>query len=1156
MRLTAIKLAGFKSFVEPTTVKFPSNLMGIVGPNGCGKSNIIDAVRWVMGESSARQLRGESMSDVIFSGSSSRKPVATATVELTFDNADGRAGGEYASYSEISVRRQVSRDGQSNYFLNGSRCRRKDITDLFLGTGLGPRSYAIIEQGMISQIVEARPEELRGFLEEAAGISRYKERRRETENRIRHTRENLERLADLREEVAKQLAKLKRQARAAERYKELKSRYREDEARLTALRWRQAKGDTEQQSHALKETETRLQAVIAEQREAEKALESLREQQHQANEKASGVQAELYDVTGQIARLEQSIEHQQDLKRRQQTEHDETKTQLDELQQHLVLDQAQVESITGLIASLEPELNASTEQEQNTQQRLEQAEQALNDAQSTWQRHQAEAGQARQQAELLKLRIEHLDERMNQASERLAQFNQDQDSNDQALQAEREKTRLELEQIVARLSEAEQQDAVQQERIAALREQGKTLQQTLEQLKNARREHQGRLESLRVLNQVETDEADLQDWLDKRSLADAPSVLQQLTVEPAWQRAVETVLGDWLAARMTDQALPSAVPNHRLGLVQQRDAGAREGRLSSVVQGAGALTAMLDRVTLADSVEQAYQRLAQLEAGESVITPDGVWLGQGWMWTQGEASEADSRLARQQEIRRLEQELAETRRALEQQQRQAENVQQETEQAHALQVEQRRTLDQLKAERARLAGIQAGQENRFQALERQRAARQQEQQALVERQQADRQAVGEARAELETRLSELEQADAAQQAAEQSRNGQQQQRTECLHHYRQARSQREQHALKLESARASMESLKQAIARIDTQIGQLQSRFVELSEALAQGDEPVRQQKAERDVLLNTRLQVEARLKEAREQLNELEENWRRQDQKRQQSAAGAEQIRQLQSEQQLKLRELEIEVERLAARVVELDADLEQLAGELPDDAEAQAWVDELSRLEQQILRLEPVNLAAIEEYDQESERKEYLDRQHEDLTEALETLEKAIARIDKTTRTRFRETFERVNRNLEELFPRLFGGGHAFLEMVGDDWLTSGTAIMARPPGKRISRIHLLSGGEKALTAVSFVFAIFNLNPAPFCLLDEVDAPLDDANVARFSELVREMSERVQFLFVTHNKVTMEIAHQMLGVTMREPGISRMVSVDLDKAVEMAAS
>ncbi|MCA1778701.1 MAG: AAA family ATPase, partial [Xanthomonadaceae bacterium] len=350
--------------------------------------------------------------------------------------------------------------------------------------------------------------------------------------------------------------------------------------------------------------------------------------------------------------------------------------------------------------------------------------------------------------------------------------------------------------------------------------------------------------------------------------------------------------------------------------------------------------------------------------------------------------------------------------------------------------------------------------------------------------------------------------------------------------------------------------LKQAIERMDTQIGQLQGRYAELSQALAQGDQPVRDQQAKRDALLTRRLEVEQHLKNERSALQELEQHWREQDQKRQRAATEADEIRQRQSESRVRLREFEIEAERLAARVVELDGDLETLAAELPDEADAQQWAEQLVQLEEKIRRLEPVNLAAIEEFEQESERKHYLDRQHDDLTEALETLEQAIARIDRTTRTRFKDTFERVNKNMETLFPRLFGGGHAHLEMVGDDWLTAGTAILARPPGKRISRIHMLSGGEKAMTAVAFVFSIFNLNPAPFCLLDEVDAPLDDANVGRFSELVREMSEKVQFLFVTHNKVTMEVAHQMLGVTMREPGISRLVSVDLDKAVALAAS
>ncbi|MCH8479750.1 MAG: AAA family ATPase, partial [Wenzhouxiangella sp.] len=419
MRLTAIKLSGFKSFVEPTTVRFPSNLMGIVGPNGCGKSNIIDAVRWVRGESSARQLRGESMSDVIFSGSSARKPVATATVELLFDNSDGRAGGEYAGYNEISVKRQVSRDGQSAYFLNGTRCRRKDITDLFLGTGLGPRSYAIIEQGMISQIVEARPEELRGFLEEAAGISRYKERRRETENRIRHTRENLERLRDLREEVSKQLDKLRRQARAAERYRELKQRYRQDEARLLALRWRELKQRSESERKALAAVENRLQEALSRQRAAERELESLRQDQHQAGEQAALIQGELYEVAGEIARLEQAIEHQRELRQRRQAEHAETESQLNELKQHLVLDKAQVRETSELIAELAPRLDDAREAEQQANEALEQADSALNHWQQRWQEHQGQAGQARSKADLLRQRIEHLDDRMNRARARL-----------------------------------------------------------------------------------------------------------------------------------------------------------------------------------------------------------------------------------------------------------------------------------------------------------------------------------------------------------------------------------------------------------------------------------------------------------------------------------------------------------------------------------------------------------------------------------------------------------------------------------------------------------------------------------------------------------------------------------------------------------------
>jgi len=1159
MRLTAIKLAGFKSFVEPTNIKLPSNLLGVVGPNGCGKSNIIDAVRWVMGESSARQLRGESMSDVIFSGSSARKPVTTATVELIFDNSDGRAGGEYARYNEISVRRQVSRDGQSSYFLNGSRCRRKDITDLFLGTGLGPRSYAIIEQGMISQIVEARPEDLRSFLEEAAGVSLYKERRRETENRIRHTRENLERLADLREEVTKQLGKLQRQAKAAERYRKLKARYRQEEARLNALRWRHARTRLDAQSRELAETETRVEQAVASQREAEKSLEALRERQHKASENTSSVQAELYEVAGEIARLEQSIEHQQEVLKRRKSEFAEVEGQINELQQHLVLDRAQVEDVTGRIGELEPALAAAREEEQQAQQRLEQADKTLAEHAEQYRQCQDEGAKIRQRVELVKLRIEHLDERMNQAAQRLERLQSGDGEARTHLDEESGQTRHALAEAETGLEKAREEFAAGRERVGETRERIDALRAEVDADNGRAREIRGRLESLYVLNQPYEPDQRMADWLEQQGLAGRPDLLQALDVEPAWQQATETVLGKWLSARVLDDSLPAAgVPAAgEVGLVSGRGAAPVPGTLADKVAGAGALTGLLNSVLCSESEAEALERVENLEAHQSVITPTGLWLGRGWLWRQGrEDSESAGQLARQQQIRELEDELARLEGAIAERRQTLASLDDTLARRNARLEQSQTEVQRLQARVAELAGLKAGQDNRREALERQQEALEEERQSLAERQDQDKQTLAEARREMQSSLEELERVDARERELLEQRNRQQQLREACRDAYRKSREKREELALKMESARASLDSLKQAIERMDTQIGQLQGRYVELSEALAQGDGPVREQQAERDRLLTRRLEVEQRLKTSRAELDSLEQQWRDYDRKRQQAAAEADKIRQHQSESRVHLRELEIEVERFAGRVDELGGDFEALAAELPDDAEAQAWVEELGQLEDKIRRLEPVNLAAIQEAEQESERKEYLDRQHADLIEALETLESAIARIDRTTRTRYKDTFERVNKNMETLFPRLFGGGHAHLETVGDDWLTAGAAIMARPPGKRISRIHLLSGGEKALTAVAFVFAIFNLNPAPFCLLDEVDAPLDDANVGRFSELVREMSDKVQFVFVTHNKVTMEVAHQMLGVTMREPGISRLVSVDLEKAVELAAS
>lgn len=1163
MRLTAMKLSGFKSFVEPTTIQFPTNLMAIVGPNGCGKSNIIDAVRWVMGESSARQLRGESMSDVIFSGSSSRKPVATATVELLFDNSAGRAGGEYASYGEISVKRQVTRDGQSIYWLNGTRCRRKDITRLFLGTGLGPRSYAIIEQGMISQIVEARPEELRGFLEEAAGISRYKERRRETESRIRHTRENLDRLGDLREEVGKNLIKLKRQANAAERYKKLKLRYREDEARLMALRWSELKAQAAEREKTLREVENRLQERMATQRTAEKELEALRQQQHEAGNQTAAVQGELFEMTSRIARIEQAMEHQRELRQRQQAEHKETEQQLNDLQQHLVLDRAQVEQTTTMLAQNEPALSQAREEEVAAQAQVERADAGLESWRERWQIHQGEASGASSQAELLRQRIEHLDERMNRDAGRLKGL--DEQSGDAAAQrlGEEQSTLLarrnELDALISGLREKAQAG---QEQMQALRSSIEEQRNALETARAQRHANKTRAESLALLNQAGSNDKEVGRWLQARGLDAQARLLKQLEVsDPAWSRAVETVLADWLQAVQVDQLdahLGAELPQAGLALSDGRKMSARAGSLAEKVQGAGALNGLLSRVHCAADLAEARARLSQLEPGDSLITPQGLWLGPGWLrqplGKHGDNNGGEGALEREREIRRLNAQADEDRQHITGLEEKLAQSRAEREQLESALAARRSELDAQQREQARLSGQLTSLETRLESLARQRRAAEEEAERLTARQKEDAETVTAARGELQTALDRMKQAEAGREPLQRERSELESARASAREALIAARGQREQLALKVESGRAGLESLRQSIGRMDSQVGQLQARFLELSNVLARGDQPELEQRKQRDLLLDERLQIEKRLAEARSRVEALEADWRQQDEIRQKASREVEEIRADQSERQLALRETQLKAETLEERIGELEADLQSLLAALPEGAEAQQLQQKLEHLEEQIRKLEPVNLAAIDEFESESERKTLLDRQDEDLVKALEMLEKAISKIDRETRTRYRETFEEVNQNLEALFPRLFGGGHCQLEMVGDDWLTAGVALLARPPGKRVARIHLLSGGEKALTAVAFVFAIFNLNPAPFCLLDEVDAPLDDANVGRFSNMVREMSEQVQFVMVTHNKVSMEAAHQMLGVTMREPGVSRIVSVDLDRAVELA--
>jgi chromosome segregation protein len=1166
MRLTTIKLSGFKSFVDPTLIHLPTNLTGIVGPNGCGKSNIIDAIRWVMGESAASRLRGDQLVDVIFSGSSARKPVGSATVELIFDNSDGTIVGEYARFNEISVKRTVSRDGVSVYSLNGSRCRRRDITDLFLGTGLGARSYSIIEQGMISQIVEAHPEELRVHLEEAAGISKYKERRKETESRIRSTRENLERLNDVREEVDKQLEHLKRQARAAERYTKLKDEYRHLDARLKALGYRALEQERAQAARALKEAELDIEKLVADQRAVEARLEAQRGEQTQAGERLNKAQAEVYRVGGDIARVEQQIRHTRELGERLERSREETTQALRDLDLHIANDGKQLEELDAILARSEPQLAELNSQAEARAEALKQAEQALADWQQRWDAFAREQSEANRAAEVERTRLDYLDRQCLEVSQRLKEL-------------EQERTRLDMSQLASAADALVQQQEEQKAKVESLGaalearrgdlsgclERERTSQADLAAQRQELQATRGRLASLEALQHAALgqDDGDVRQWLSDQALASARRVGEALEVTPGWERAVETVLGGLLEAVLVED--PSAHLDAMAALETTSLALVREGgdtpaiapdSLAAKVQGPAPVLALLASVRVADDTDAARERARSLHSSESVITADGLWLGRGWLRIARGQDAQVGVLAREREIHGLREavvaldarvaalgsELDTHKAAIAAAEQARDDAQRELHQAHRALSE---LGGQIKSQQGRLESAQARMTQIVQEVGQ-----------LGSRLKDEEDATRAARAALEQALARMAEFEQQRQKLDGERRGLSELREAARAEARDARDQAHQVALRIESRRSAATSLRQALERMQQQREQLEARQNDLVEQLKAGESPLETLEAERQRCLEERLSVDKLLAEARRAMEACEAEFRDFEQQRQRLDVEIGARRDALSEQRMAEQALRLRAEGFSRAVIEAGLDLEAVLAEVPEEADPEVWQQDLLNLETKIRRLEPVNLAAIQEYEEQSRRKEYLDAQNTDLTTALETLESAIRKIDRETRTRFKETFDRVNTGLQELFPRLFGGGHAYLELTGDDLLSTGVGIMARPPGKRVTSISLLSGGEKALTAVALVFAIFRLNPAPFCLLDEVDAPLDEANVGRFCEMVREMSENVQFVVVTHNKVTMEYSHQLAGVTMREPGVSRLVTVDLAEAATLAGA
>ncbi len=1168
MRLKCIKLAGFKSFVDPTTVNFPSNLCAVVGPNGCGKSNIIDAVRWVMGESSAKNLRGENMTDVIFNGSSGRKPVGQASIELVFDNSDGTLLGEYAAFTEISIKRKVSRDGDNSYYLNGTKCRRRDITDIFLGTGLGPRSYAIIEQGMISKLIEAKPEDLRVYIEEAAGISKYKERRRDTESRMRRTQENLERLTDIRDELERQLARLQRQAQAAEKYAEYKKEERLLKAQLQALKFQQLDLQAKAKQAGIRDLELRMESFVTDQVNKDTQIEKYRSQYTELGDKFNEVQGRYYAIGAEIARLEQSIQHASERARQLQADLDQTSRDSKEAEENLLIDTQKTEAWEEELLELEPELELVKAAEETSGESLIDAEEAMQRWQNDWDSFNQRAAEPRQRAEVQQSRIQHLEQVQQRLLQRIEKLREEkanlQDGSDDESINELTEQLAELDLVA---DEKRMQLDAFVEQLDNTRNDNNRFVNELDQARSQLQKMRGRHASLEALQQAAMGEKNkaVTQWLAQNDLTNKPRLAESISVADGWDKALETVLGNALQAVCVDQvdAVTGLLENLTQGELVLFDTNAKApsapttkaSLLSAKVTASWDAQGLLAGIYIADDLTAALALRKQLSANESVITRDGIWLSPHWVRVTRDTDASSGVIARRQELEELAAAIASAEENIETLSAQLEDGRVTIKRLEQDRETLRRQVDEENRKYGELRSQLSAKQVRIEQMNMRRERADNEIREAREQMEQEAEHLSEARMILSEAIEMMEQDTDLRESLLQQRDDIRTGLDTARQRARHDKDKAHEIAMRYQSVKTQLDSIRLGIGRLREQTSRLQERREQLLASIADNRDPVEEYKLELEASLSKRLSVEASLTEARRALETVEHELRNSEQARNRAEQEVQAVRAHLEQERLAAQMFEVQRAGIVEQLQEEELNLDIILAEMPEGTEVKPLEEELESLAGKISRLGPINLAAIDEYKTESERKNYLDAQNADLIEALETLENAIKRIDRETRTRFKETFDQVNKSLQELFPKVFGGGHAYLELTGEELLDTGITIMARPPGKRNSTIHLLSGGEKALTAIALVFSIFRLNPAPFCMLDEVDAPLDDANVGRYARMVEEMSAQVQFIYITHNKNAMEMAHQLLGVTMHEPGVSRLVTVDVDEAAELAA-
>ena len=1172
MRLNSIKLSGFKSFAEPTNFMLPGQLVGVVGPNGCGKSNIMDAVRWVLGESKASELRGESMQDVIFNGTTSRKPASRSSVELVFDNSDHRAGGPWGQFTEIAVKRVLTRDGNSSYFINNQPVRRRDVQDVFLGTGLGPRAYAIIGQGTISRIIESRPEELRLFLEEAAGVSKYKERRRETENRLTDTRENLTRVDDILRELNANLEKLEKQAEVAQRYNDLQSQATLKQHQLWYLKRREAQSDQGRMQDEVNQAVNALESRMADLRHVEADLEAIRQAHYAAGDQVNQAQGQLYEATAEVGRLEAEIRYVVEGRARAEQRLEQLTAQIGQWQSQSHSADEELQRLAEQAEEADEQAASFDEQVQYQSETLPELEDALRSAQQQASEERGRVAQVQQQIQVLAAEHRNIEDQARQLEVRREKLLSDR----KALAAPDESRLLALREHTAE-SEARMREShdllVQLEsQVPELDQQRKDSQQLVNQESARLADLTARLEALRALQDKLRTDGKLAPWLARHGMDGQPGLWSRIHMESGWEPALESVLRERLsaleisrlemtaslakdapAAKLSFFTPPVAFkPVVRQGLPTGCEPLAQRLRIADAAL-LGLVSEWLTGCYTAPDLETALSWRQLLEPGETLLVAEGHAVTAHGMDFYAPDSEQSGMLARAQEIENLDKQsraqtllAEESRSALvrceaaysESSRRLAlvrqEAAQQQT-QLHAMQVELLR-LEQMAAQtRERSAQIGAD----------------------LDEVEAQLDTLQERRVQAQARFEELDMqlADCQEKQAQRDEDVMLAERrlVECREQQRSLERQAQEARFAQRALEARRAELQRSILTAAQQVEQLtqetaraRDELSRLTDAAAQtGLQQALSLKMEREQILGTR----------RSAYDDLTAKLRASDERRVSFERELDPLRQRITELQLKEQAARIGLEQYTQWLIDAQADLEALAqGIEAGQVRLTGLSSEIDRLHREIQALGAVNLAALDELSSARERKTFLDAQNADLTEAMNTLEDAIRKIDAETRQLLGETFNTVNTHFGLMFPQLFGGGQARLVMTGEEILDSGVQVMAQPPGKKNQTIHLLSGGEKALTAIALVFAIFQLNPAPFCLLDEVDAPLDDANTERYARLVSSMSQHTQFLFISHNKIAMEMAEQLIGVTMQEQGVSRIVAVDMESAVSLA--